>query len=106
MSSLLLFRDITGNVHYVPTNRLLNVVRENGTECHIYTNIVTYDNFLSPQVVSYKLMESVGGGAGDTTQVQAIYDAWEKALQNKSALIEVFLPFAITTVTGDTLVWP
>jgi hypothetical protein len=107
MTSLLLFTDYLGGVHYVPTNRIVNVVRTTSNQCNIYTNIVTVDDATNPEVIAFKVRElSVGGGAADTTQVQAIYDAWEKALQNKGAVIEVTLPFTITSAQMDSVVWP
>ena len=95
MTSLLLFRDNVGGVYYVPTDTLLFVERSLSYLVTIKTNVVTEKNtYPNVKVMSYTL-EEAGAGAGltDTTQVQAIYDAWEKALQNKSAIIEVALPF-------------
>ena len=106
MTSLLLFRLDTGAVHYVPTDTMLEVVRANLNYCYIYTNIVTDKDMANPKFACFELREAVGGGATDTTQVQAVYDAWEKALQNKSAVIEVFLPFVLSDFTPRTLTWP
>lgn len=107
MTSLLLFRDNVGGVYYVPTDTLLYVKRNLSYLITIYTDVVTSSRTSSPLLISYNLTEpTTGAGLADTTQVQAIYDAWEKALQNKGAVIEVTLPFTITGATMDSVVWP
>ena len=105
MTSLLLFRDNVGGVYYVPTDTLLYVKRNLSYLITIYTDVVTSSLTATPEVMCYNLTEpGAGAGLADTTQVQAIYDAWEKALQNKSTIIEVALPLPISAFDPQSFV--
>mgnify|MGYP003666144406 CR=1 FL=1 len=100
MTSLLLFRDNVGGVYYVPTDTLLYVKRNLSYLITIYTDVVTSSRTSSPLLISYNLTEPTTGAG--LAQVQAIYDAWEKALQNKGAIIEVALPLPISAFDPTT----
>lgn len=106
MNSLLVIRDTSQVLNYIPTNSIQDVRRTAPTEVTIYTNIPSYLDATAPEVLCYTLYETgSGGGAADTTEAQAILDAWATALQGKNSTITVALPFPISRIDHTSIAW-
>ncbi len=102
MNSLLLLRDTNQGLCYIPVESIQDVRRFDTTTIIIYTNIISYQDVASPEVLSYELYEVTGGGA---TQVQAIIDAWISAQKGNEAVVTVAFPFGISRVDRNHTAW-
>ena len=106
MNPLLLLRDNNQGLYYIPVKSIQDVRRTDATTIIIYTNIISHDSNSNPHVLTYTLDEpSSGGGVTDSTQVQAIINAWISALKGTTVVVEAGLPLPISSVTATNSIW-
>ena len=86
MNPLLLLRDNNQGLYYIPVKSIQDVRRTDATTIIIYTNIISHDSNSNPHVLTYTLDEPLsGGGVTDSTQVQAIINAWISAFKRNDS---------------------
>ena len=105
MNSLLLFYDNSGDKYYIPTNNIQRVYRVDTDTVRIVTNILAdYDN-ASAQYLCYDINEVTPSGVADTTQPDAIIDAWAEALRSPAVVVQVIVPSVIGTIVTCQETW-
>ena len=105
MNRLLLFYDNSGDKYYIPTNNIQRVYRVDTDTVRIVTNILAdYDN-ASAQYLCYDINEVTPSGVADTTQPDAIIDAWAEALRSPASVVQVVVPSVIGTIVPCQETW-
>ena len=105
MNRLLLFYDNSGDKYYIPTNNIQRVYRVDTDTVRIVTNILAdYDN-ASAQYLCYDINEVTPSGVADTTQPDAIIDAWAEALRSPASVVQVVVPSVIGTIVTCQETW-
>jgi hypothetical protein len=105
MNRLLLFYDNSGDKYYIPTNNIQRIYRVDSDTVRIVTNLFAHDSNTVAQYLSYDINEVTPSGASDTTQPDAIIDAWAEALRSPASVVQVVVPSVIGSIVTSQNPW-
>ena len=105
MNRLLLFYDNSGDKYYIPTNNIQRIYRVDTDTVRIVTNVFAHDNNTHAKYLCYDINEVTPSGASDTTQPDAIIDAWAEALRSPASVVQVVVPSVIGTIVTCQETW-
>ncbi len=105
MNRLLLFYDNSGDKYYIPTNNIQRIYREDTDTVRIITNVLSYSDATNSQFMCYDINEVTPSGASDTTQPDAIIDAWAEALRSPASVVQVVVPSVIASIVTSQISW-